>query len=114
MNCSNYGAELLSNSKFCSICGKPQKYKIESKKEVISTGLIQHLKGPFDLSVERKPDVEYLHMETHCIHIGFDGNLTGTETYMLKLRCIPAKLSGKKEINLRVRNLGYTIIMDRQ
>lgn len=29
------------------------------------------------------------------IHIGFDGKRTGTETYIIKLRCVPAALSGR-------------------
>jgi hypothetical protein len=57
--------------------------------------LIRDLKGPFDLSAERKPESQHFHMETQFIHIGFNGKRTGTETYILKLRCIPAALSGK-------------------
>jgi hypothetical protein len=35
-------------------------------------------------------------MQTQFIHIGFDGKRTGVETYLLRLRCTPAELSGKK------------------
>jgi len=34
-------------------------------------------------------------METRFAHIGFDGKRTGTEVYVLKLKCVPAPLSGK-------------------
>jgi hypothetical protein len=34
-------------------------------------------------------------METQFIHIGFDGKRTGIESYLLKLKCVPAALSGK-------------------
>lgn len=34
-------------------------------------------------------------MQTQFVHIGFDGKRTGVETYLLRLRCIPAALSGK-------------------
>jgi hypothetical protein len=34
-------------------------------------------------------------MQTQFIHIGFDGKRTGMETYLLRLRCVPAALSGK-------------------
>jgi hypothetical protein len=58
--------------------------------------LRQALEGPFDLSVDREPQTQFYHMQTQFIHIGFDGKRTGVETYLLRLRCIPAALSGKK------------------
>jgi len=58
-------------------------------------GLIQDLSGPFDLSIGRKPETQYFHMQTQFVHIGFDGKRIGIETYLLRLRCIPAALSGK-------------------
>lgn len=54
------------------------------------------LKGPFDLSIDRKPEVQYFHMQTQFIHMGFDGKRTGVETYLLRLRCTPTAISGKK------------------
>ena len=59
------------------------------------TKLLGELKGPFDLASDRTPQVHYFRMETEFVHIGFDGKRTGTETYVLKLRCVPARLSGK-------------------
>ncbi len=58
--------------------------------------LAQDLNGQFDFSMNRKPETRYYHMQTLFIHMGFDGKRTGTETYLFKLRCIPAELSGKK------------------
>jgi len=53
------------------------------------------LAGPFDLAAGRTPQVQYFRMETQVVYIGFDGKRTGTETYVLKLKCVPAPLSGK-------------------
>lgn len=61
-----------------------------------SSPLFKELKGPFDLSGARSLQVQYFRMETRFIHIGFDGKRTGTETYVLKLKCVPAPLSGKR------------------
>jgi hypothetical protein len=57
--------------------------------------LRQELEGPFNLSIDRKPETQYYHMQTRFIHIGFDGKRTGVETYLLRLRCIPAAIPGK-------------------
>jgi len=43
----------------------------------------------------RTPEKQYFHMQTQFIHIGFDGKRTGVETYLLRLGCMPASLSGK-------------------
>jgi hypothetical protein len=53
------------------------------------------LEGPFDLAGALKPQVRYYVQETQIVHIGFDGKRTGMETYTVKMRCIPAALSGK-------------------
>jgi hypothetical protein len=58
-------------------------------------GLAAELHGPFDLAAGRTEAVQYFLMETQFVHIGFDGKRTGTETYILKLKCVPAVLSGK-------------------
>ncbi len=58
--------------------------------------LTQELNSAFDLSINRKPEVQNFFMQTQFIHIGFDGKRIGTETYLLKLRCTPAALSGEK------------------
>jgi hypothetical protein len=59
------------------------------------TRLLLDLRGSFDLSQARSPQVQYFRMETRFIHIGFDGKRTGSETYVLRLKCVPAALSGK-------------------
>jgi hypothetical protein len=57
--------------------------------------LAADLRGPFDLGAERTAAVQFFRMETVFVHIGFDGQRTGAETYILKLKCVPAALSGK-------------------
>jgi hypothetical protein len=57
--------------------------------------ILADLKGPFDLAGDRTPKVQYFRMETQFIHIGFDGKRAGIETYIVKLKCVPAALSGK-------------------
>jgi hypothetical protein len=68
-----------------------------------SSPLLQELKGPFDLSGARSPQVQYFRMETRFVHIGFDGKRTGTETYVLKLKGVPAP--GPKITAYTVRHL---------
>jgi hypothetical protein len=58
---------------------------------------VQNLKGPFDLSSDRKLEPQYFRMETNYIHFGFNGNRINTETYILKLQYIPDALSGENE-----------------
>jgi hypothetical protein len=58
--------------------------------------LREGLGGPFDLSIDREPETQYFHMQTRFIHMSFDGKRTGVETYLLRLRCTPAAISGKK------------------
>src|SRR5512140_1626123 len=53
------------------------------------------LGGPFDLAAERKAEVLYFIQETRFVQFGFDGRRTGIQTYTLKVRCVPAALSGK-------------------
>jgi hypothetical protein len=58
--------------------------------------LRQVLEAPIDLSIDRRPETKYYHMQTQFVHMGFDGKRTDVETYTLRLRCIPAAISGKK------------------
>jgi hypothetical protein len=58
--------------------------------------LHRSLGGTLDLSIPRTAEPQYYHMQTQFIHLGFDGRRTGVETYLLRLRCTPAALSGKK------------------
>ena len=53
------------------------------------------LQGPFDLAGELKPEARYYIQESTVIRIGFDGKRISSETFTLKLKCIPAALSGK-------------------
>ncbi len=61
------------------------------------------LKGPFNLAGELKPEVRYYIQETQFIHFGFDGKRTGAETYTVKMRLVPAKLSEKDGDEYTVR-----------
>jgi len=79
--------------------------------------LRQDLQGPFDFSMDRKSEMQHFHMQTQFIHIGFDGRRTGVETYLLRLRCTPATLSGKKldeytcgEFGLQLNNGAITTL----
>jgi hypothetical protein len=53
------------------------------------------LNGPFDLVSELKPEVRYYIQESTVIRMGFDGKRISSETFTLKLKCVPAALSGK-------------------
>ncbi|MCJ7586355.1 MAG: hypothetical protein MUQ00_00390 [Candidatus Aminicenantes bacterium] len=53
------------------------------------------LNGPFDLAGPRTAEVQHFIQESQVIHLGFDGKRTGLVTYTVKLRCVPAPLSGK-------------------
>jgi hypothetical protein len=61
------------------------------------------LAGPFDLGGEKAPAVRYYVQETQFVHIGFDGKRTGIETYTVKMRLVPAALSGKDGDEYTVR-----------
>ncbi len=61
------------------------------------------LKGPFNLAGELKPEVRYYVQETQFIHFGFDGKRTGAETYTVKMRLVPQKLSEKDGDEYTVR-----------
>jgi len=71
--------------------------------------LRQDIRGQFDLSVDRKPETQYFHMQTQFIHMGFDGKRTGVETYLLRLRCNPGALSGKKLDEYVCREFGLQL-----
>lgn len=58
--------------------------------------LTEYLEGPFEFSIDRVPETQYYHMQTQFVHMGFDGKRIGVETYLLRLRCTPAAMSGKK------------------
>ncbi len=81
--------------------------QVKSKPPKNLAGLL----GPFDLSGPRSAEVQHFIQETRFIRMGFDGRRTGMETYTVKLRCVPAVLSGKggdeytcKEFLIRVND----------
>jgi hypothetical protein len=53
------------------------------------------LNGPFDLGGALKPEVRYYIQETRYVRFGFDGKRIGSDTYTVRMRCVPAALSGK-------------------
>lgn len=64
------------------------------------------LNGPFNLGGEKVPAVRYYVQETRFVHFGFDGKRTGVETYTVKMRLVPAALSGKGGDEYTVREVG--------
>jgi hypothetical protein len=67
------------------------------------------LQSAYDLGAARKPEAQYFRMETVVVHIGFDGKRTGSETYYLTLKCVPAALSGKAGDVYTCRDFRYSI-----
>ncbi|MEN6560022.1 MAG: hypothetical protein ABFD52_04525 [Acidobacteriota bacterium] len=64
----------------------------------VATGLpksLAGLAGPFDLAGPVAPEVRYYVQRTEFVHFGFDGRRTGIETYTVKMKVVPAALSGK-------------------
>jgi hypothetical protein len=53
------------------------------------------LAGPFDLGGPLEPAVRYYVQTTDFVQFGFDGRRTGIETYVVKLKVVPAALSGQ-------------------
>lgn len=67
------------------------------------------LRGPFDLSIDRKPETQYYHMQTQFIHMGFDGKRIGVETYVLRIRVTPAAIAGTKLDEYTCREFGLQL-----
>ncbi len=53
------------------------------------------LAGPFDLGGPLEPEVRYYVQRTDLVYLGFDGKRTGTASFTVKLKIVPAALSGK-------------------
>jgi hypothetical protein len=81
----------------------------QASREQVFQRFHDDLRGPFDLSIDRKPETHYYHMQTQFIHMGFDGQRTGVETYLLRLRCIPAAMSGKTLDEWTCREFGLQL-----
>ncbi|HYA33295.1 MAG TPA: hypothetical protein VEG65_04800 [Candidatus Bathyarchaeia archaeon] len=63
----------------------------------MSKMIFQDLKGPFDLSADRKRELQRFHMETTYVHFELNGQRTSTEKYILELQCVPDTRSGENE-----------------
>ena len=61
------------------------------------------LDGPFDLGGPVKPEIRYYVQTTEFVNFGFDGRRTGITTYTVKLKVVPAPLSGKAGDEYTVR-----------
>ena len=64
------------------------------------------LAGPFDLGGPLKPEVRYYVQTTDYVSFGFDGRRTAIATYTVKLKVVPAALSGKGGDEYTVREFG--------
>lgn len=71
--------------------------------------LAADLERAFDLGAERAPQVQFFQMETVFVHIGFDGKRTGSETYIVRLKCVPAGLSGQAGDEYTCRDFRYRV-----
>lgn len=69
-------------------------------------GLRRALAARIDLSVARSDGTHYYHMQTEFAHIGFDGRRLGSETYVLRLRNVPAVSSGSPLDEYTCREFG--------
>lgn len=54
------------------------------------------LKQTFDLGADRSVEVQYFVMTSKLMNYTLDGTRTGTDTMRLRLKCVPAKVSGRK------------------
>lgn len=63
------------------------------------------LRGPVDLAGPRLAQTRYYRFESQVVQIGFDGRRTGIQTYVLKLKCVPASLAGKPGDEYTCRSL---------
>ena len=54
------------------------------------------LRQSFNLAGERSQEIHYFIMESKFVNFGLDGTRTGYDIYKLHLKCVPAKLAGKK------------------
>jgi hypothetical protein len=53
------------------------------------------LRQTFDLAADRSPQVQHYVMESRLLTYALDGTRVGTDVYRLRLKCVPAGLSGK-------------------
>ncbi len=54
-----------------------------------SKQLVEGLRGPFDLSSERKRETHNFRMDTKYVHFGMNGERLGTESYLLRIKYTP-------------------------
>ena len=90
---------------------------IEDMSEATSEGLRtqaldrlrQDLARPIDLSMPRTPESQCYHMQTQFIHLGFDGKRAGVETYLLRLRSVPASSAGSDRVEYSCCEFGIQL-----
>jgi len=54
------------------------------------------LKQTFDLGADRSAEVQYFMMTSKLMNYTLDGTRLGTDTMRLRLKCVPAKVSGRE------------------
>jgi hypothetical protein len=57
---------------------------------------VSWLRESFSLAGERSVETQYFVLETRLVHFAADGRRSGYEIYRLHLKCVPAKLAGKR------------------
>ena len=62
----------------------------------VAAGSDAILKQPFDLGTERSAEVQYFVMTSKSTNYALDGTRLGTDTMRLRLKCVPAKVSGQE------------------
>jgi hypothetical protein len=76
----------------CLLILSPTIYNSAAAPDTLAAALIQE----FDLAGERAPETRYYHMETKVVQFSLDGKRVGIDIYRLRLKCVPAALSGKE------------------
>ena len=68
------------------------------------------LDGDFDLSGGRSAEIQYFSMESSLVTYSLDGTRTSTDVFHLRLKCVPATLTGKGSDEYTC--LSFTVIPD--
>jgi hypothetical protein len=80
---------LQSENRLPSLLGEIDEHIADEMMTATSAWAPVDLRGPFDLSSDRKREAHSFRMETKYVHFGLNGRRLRTESYVLKLQCIP-------------------------
>lgn len=61
----------------------------------VRSGQGQNLTAEFDLAGKRSPEMQVFSMESRLITYALDGSRAGTDVFRMRIRCVPASVSGK-------------------